>query len=432
MSSSLRWLRPFLPCAAALLAAAAWGDYYSTSLDRVTGVGSVYRCDDAGNILQVSTAPGFIEPISLTFDSLNRLLVADYLTGKIQAFLADGSYIGEFATLPETLGSILMHPDGTVLAADYLGGPVRRLDVDGSVLPNFIDDTGLGRHGQMAFDTVGNFYVCSFNDDKILQYDIFGNYLGVFSDTALSGIAHIVGIAPDPSGQMYVSEFVSHDIKLLAADGSLISTLTTTADEPQYLTLEGDSLLVPTTFLGEVRRILTDGTDLGVFTTAPRTYQTVKGPAYFFTDNVSIRRGRQQGGNLASLEHIDNDHFRVCKFIVLNAVEPPIQMQISAQTDSLDVSSQYSVFVTSKMNAPGAFQQRVSLVDENGTVSATETRADTVGLTQKTVHLAPADPSAFVRSDGRVTIDVTVRQTGPTTVSLWCFDIDQVLWNVNP
>ena len=425
-------LRAALPALAVALAAPARADYFTTYNDTTNLIGGIARCDDAGNVISTFGENVLYYPISVAFDRRGVLYVGDYAYGKIQTFLPDGTYLGEFADTGDLISSIIFHPDGSLLVARYEGGAVWRFAPDGTQLPDFVADTTFQRNGQMAFDSSGYFYIPSWTESVISAYDGDGNYLGVFSNNDQSTVSGPTGIAFDAFGQMVVTEYSTYGLKLLDAGGNLAADLGTMFAEPEYVTVEPDgSYLVPFFYENTVHRIAADGTDLGEFTSVLGPYQTVHGPLFGVPDSYAKLRGRVDAGDAASLASVDGDVLRVCRFVVVNSTEPPVQVKVHGNIGASTASS-LTAWMTSRMASNGFFKQELIMIDENGVESPTVRRNDSIGTTQGTVSLEADVPDDFIADDGSVSLRYNVRIAGPVATLLWCHEADQIVWTAQP
>ncbi|MBS1721787.1 MAG: NHL repeat-containing protein [Armatimonadetes bacterium] len=390
------------------------------------------QTDDAGNY-RFSFGQGIISyPINSVYDANGLLYVADYGTGKVLRFGPNGSYLGEFADVHDQISYIAFHPDGSLLVGRYVGGTVWRFAADGTPMGEFISDDGLTRHGQMIFDSAGNFYVCSWTDHKILRYDSAGNFIDEFSSFDRSGIEGPVGIAFNADGQMYVSEYLNYTVKVLDANGDYLYSLFSTFSEIEYLTVDGDgSILMPYFYANTIHRFAADGTDLGEFTPVDGTYHITKTPEFVEPNAITIVRGRQDAGDVASLATIDNNSLRVCRFIVLNSTDPPVQVTVRG-TSPVTSPSGLSAVVTSRVTITGLFAQDFIMVKNNGQLSGTVRRTDQIGLGKKSVAISADLPSDYVAGDGTVRVRYNIRPVGPTASVNWCDETDMVAWSVVP
>lgn len=123
--------------------------------------------------------------------------------------------------------------------------------------------------------------------------------------------------------------------------------------------------------------------------------------------------------------------YRVCRFIVPNQSDPPIQVTVRGVATNLAPSGM-TVTMVSNMNTSGLFGQTLRLIDWNGVLSATEQRTDSLGTTKKIVQLSPQVASDFVAADGTVAVRYSVRQTGPAAAAIWCHEVDELSWTLVP
>ncbi|MCC6402577.1 MAG: hypothetical protein IT207_01055 [Fimbriimonadaceae bacterium] len=139
--------------------------------------------------------------------------------------------------------------------------------------------------------------------------------------------------------------------------------------------------------------------------------------------------GRLDAGNLASLFSDDDDYLRHCKFIVPNTTVPPIQVMVNGTTTKTS-STGIAATLRGRMATVGAFsvtlEQRnaVSGAFEDGTTAAVNTNESTVTSNSTGNH------SEKIGSGGSLTARYSLRQTGPSAVSLFCFNADQFGWIV--
>jgi hypothetical protein len=406
-------------------------DYYVSSGTELPS-GGIYRLDDSGAVK--GYFGDLTQPIGIALLDEDRLLVADFGSQSLRLIHADGTELGLFADLVDA-NAVLVDSHGEILVNEYNSGFIRRFAQDGTDLGIFAI-TGLQRQGQLAMDTDGNIYTPSFfpGEQLIYKFAPDGTYLGVFSSVGTSGILSPTGLAFQSDGSMIVSNTFHNTLDRLDPAGGYLNQFASTGMlEPEWVTVEpDDSVLVPSWSGGWIEKYDPAGNDLGVFASLPNCYQILRGPEVLAPHAVQVFRGRVNGGNVASLAEEDGDVFRVCRFIVLNAVEPPVQMELTGTT-SVTSPTGLSVALTSKMATSGSFRQEMVLVDKNGAQSPTERRTDNLGSVLKHVRLAVSgDPSDFVKSDGTVKLRVNVRPLGPTAVLSWCYDIDRAVWTVRP
>ncbi|MCW5938343.1 MAG: hypothetical protein KF884_07670 [Fimbriimonadaceae bacterium] len=431
MSVTSTFLRTLVLAASLIGFQSVIADYYVSSGTEIPP-GKIYRLDDSGNVKGYFGDVAL--PIGIVFLDEDRLLVADFGSQSLRLIHADGTELGLFADEVDA-NALLVDSHGDILVNEYNSGFIRRFAQDGTDLGIFAV-TGLQRQGQLAMDSQGNIYTSSFfpGEQLIYQYAPDGTFLGVFSSVASSGILSPTGLAFQSDGSMIVSNTFHNTLDRLDSSGGYLNQFAATGMlEPEWVTVEpDDSVFVPSWSGGWIEKYDAAGNDLGVFALLPHCYQIVRGPEVMAPNAVQVFRGRVNGGNLASLAEEDGDVLRVCRFIVLNAVEAPVQMELTGTT-TVTSPTGLSVALTSKMATSGSFRQEMVLVDKNGAQSPTERRTDNLGSILKHVRLTVSgDPSDFVKADGTVKLRVNVRPLGPTAVLSWCYDIDRVAWTVRP
>jgi hypothetical protein len=146
--------------------------------------------------------------------------------------------------------------------------------------------------------------------------------------------------------------------------------------------------------------------------------------------SVTIRLGRRDGGNLASLLEDDGDTYRMCKFIVPNQVAPPVNIELDATVPAGYPIRLVEFFTIVRANTP-SLQQDTQLWNwlSNDwqpsvftTLTTSEVKTVVQGLPDPTVEAGTRNVKARIR----------VRKVGPVTAAVWCVDIDQAGWRILP
>lgn len=147
-------------------------------------------------------------------------------------------------------------------------------------------------------------------------------------------------------------------------------------------------------------------------------------------DTASVKRGRQNSGNLASLQADDNDFFEVCKFIVPNASTPPVNVEFEATVPSAFPSGSLTFGVIAKGSTPNLSAETEVF---NWTTGLFERAVTTpLGLAESNA-LVVCDPATQIEAGtGRVKSRVRVKATGPTATNLWCVRFDRATWRLSP
>lgn len=428
-------MRPALTALAALvLGTAAWSDYYVTS-GPYTGTGLIYRFADDGTPKGTFGTDLIHNPIGFTFLGDDTMVVCNYGDQELHQFHADGTDMGVIASGVDA-NSILVDSYGDLLVTNYNGDQIRRFSTTGLDLGVFAAP-GFSRQGQLVMDPDGNIFTCSFfpGEQAIYKYDPDGNFLGVFSDYAQSGILSPTGLALMPDGTMLSSNTFNNTIDHLDTNGDWLGTFSASGMfEPEWLTLDASGdVLLPSWSGGYVERYDSVGNDLGPFVMVPHCYQILSGPDVEVPDSFNAIRGAVTSGNTNSLAETDGDVLRLFKSVIRHGdSQPPMKVDFHCQTSILNPSA-LSVAVTSQMATAGSFNQEIVLLDKDGNESPTVRRTDLIGLGQSVIRLtATGDISDFVTPSGQVTVRVIVTVNGSQGSKTWNYDCDRVAWTVRP
>ncbi|MCW5936244.1 MAG: hypothetical protein KIT11_02930 [Fimbriimonadaceae bacterium] len=153
-------------------------------------------------------------------------------------------------------------------------------------------------------------------------------------------------------------------------------------------------------------------------------------PVTVVPDAFQVLLGKTSAGNLTSLAATDGNTLRVCKFLVPNLVVPPIQVQIEG-TAPLPFISDLKLQATARMVHVGSFLQTLELW--NWTTNNWDTvdkRTDTVTTTMATRELATSGNKLRYVQSGTLKMRArySVKQSGPSSVTLWCHEADRTAW----
>lgn len=150
-------------------------------------------------------------------------------------------------------------------------------------------------------------------------------------------------------------------------------------------------------------------------------------------DKVTVRLGKRETGDLASLAKQDQNVYRVCKFIVPNQSVPPVNVEVEAV--SPDAVLQRAGFRTvARMGTSGAFQQRLEMWDwAANRWDPTDTVAAPINSNVGTLVVqSTGNANRYLDPGKRMRARWTVRQTGPSGTSLWCVETDQAVFLTEP
>ncbi|MCC6403063.1 MAG: hypothetical protein IT207_03555, partial [Fimbriimonadaceae bacterium] len=126
----------------------------------------------------------------------------------------------------------------------------------------------------------------------------------------------------------------------------------------------------------------------------------------------------------------DDNYLRHCKFIVPNALVAPVRVRVNGTTTKTSTTG-IAAACTGKMQSGGSFslgvEQRnfVSGVNQDLATGAVGTSEVTVTSNTTGTH------NEMIGTAGALQAEYLVRQTGPSVVSLWCFNADHFTWTVN-
>jgi len=177
--------------------------------------------------------------------------------------------------------------------------------------------------------------------------------------------------------------------------------------------------------LGEPRLVDLELVAGNQFVTVPGSAPEVVVPSSFATV-----LGRLDAGDVASLSADDDNYLRHCKFIVPNALVAPVRVRVNGTTTKTSTTG-IAAACKGKMQSGGSFslgvEQRnfVSGVNQDLATGAVGTSEVTVTSNTTGTH------SEMIGTAGALQAEYLVRQTGPSVVSLWCFNADHFTWTVN-
>lgn len=146
---------------------------------------------------------------------------------------------------------------------------------------------------------------------------------------------------------------------------------------------------------------------------------------------VTLRLGRIDAGNSASLTTADGNALRVCKFLVPNQVVPPINVELSG-TSPLATPNMLVFRVLSRMQQSGLFQQTLDLFDYRaGAFDPSDLSIANINQTYAEQSVTGSgDLSRYVSNTNEVRARYRVKQTGPAASLIWCSEHDKAVWLV--
>lgn len=235
-------------------------DVYVSELDG-RGSGQVLKVAASGQTT-VFAAQGLNSPTGLAFDTQGNLLVADTQAGNIHKFSAAGADLGVFAA------ANLTQPYGLTFAGDgslYVSANndiVRLAGTTGAEIGRF---SGGSTPTQIAFTPSGLLDVVALNGGEVRQYDPDGTSRGVL----ISGLQVPFGLAIAATGDLYISELFTNQIRHFSATGQDLGVFASTGlINPSGLAFDGDGNLYVVNGAnganGYVSKFSSTGANLGI------------------------------------------------------------------------------------------------------------------------------------------------------------------------
>ncbi|MBA3663048.1 MAG: T9SS type A sorting domain-containing protein [Bacteroidetes bacterium] len=197
----------------------------------VDAAGNIYIADASNNSIRKVNTSGIISTLAGT---------------GVAGYSGDGA-AATLATLNGPIG-VAVDAVGNVYIADEYNHRIRKINT-GGVISTFAGTGVLGYSGDgsaatistlyfpigVAVDAAGNVYIADYGNDRIRKVNtggvistIAGNGLGGYSgDGAAATLAQLsgpTGVAVDPTGNVYIADYVNHRIRKVNA-GGVISTL---------------------------------------------------------------------------------------------------------------------------------------------------------------------------------------------------------------
>ena len=171
-------------------------------------------------------------PVSLAFDSKDRVYVTDERLHRITAFDSQGTFLfkwGEYGQEPGKLNGpagIAFDTKDNAYVADQHNHRIQKFTSDGKFLLSW-GDLGEGE-GQLnmpwgiTVDSDGNVYVADWRNDRIQKFSQNGLFLAAFGETGDNNgqFNRPSDVAVDESGNIYVADWGNERVQILGPDGS--------------------------------------------------------------------------------------------------------------------------------------------------------------------------------------------------------------------
>jgi DNA-binding beta-propeller fold protein YncE len=174
----------------------------------------------------------FRSPVSMAFDSQDRLYITDELNHRVTIFDSSGNFLSKWGVFGSGDGElngpagIAIDADDNVYIVDQHNYRVQKFSTDGK----YIMQWGEGGSGPAQFnlpwgvtvDFQGNVYVADWRNDRIQKFSPDGEFLASFGESG-EGDGQFYrpsAVAVDREGYTYVADWGNERVQVLGPDGS--------------------------------------------------------------------------------------------------------------------------------------------------------------------------------------------------------------------
>ncbi len=182
------------------------GDLFGSNF----GGDTVYKIDSSG--VAISFVTGLQNPNGLALDADENLFVCEYSGQKINKYDANGSFIEAYPTSGFPSGLLRSFDGDAMIYTNVSNNSVNRLDTDGTITELF-QGSPLNAPVGLAYDDLGNLYVGNFVGHEIYRLD---GGTAVFVATVPNGGATggnaALGFITYANGRLYGTNFGGHQI----------------------------------------------------------------------------------------------------------------------------------------------------------------------------------------------------------------------------
>ncbi|WP_271808371.1 Ig-like domain-containing protein [Clostridium beijerinckii] len=205
-------------------------------------------------------ASGLNNPMGIATDSSGNIFVADYGSGNVNKYSADGTLLSTFASGVNGLTGIAIDSSGNIFLIGLWSGNVKKYSADGTLLSTFASEI-IEAYG-IAIDSSGNIFVADYWSGNVNKYSASGSLLSTFA----SGLNEPTGIAIDSSGNIFVTNYGSRNVNKYSAGGSLLSTFASRLSSPYGIAIDSSGNIFLTDLMsGNVNKYSAGGSLLSTF-----------------------------------------------------------------------------------------------------------------------------------------------------------------------
>jgi len=219
---------PGLSGGATFLAVDTFDNIYVTNYDG----NRVQKYDSSGGYIESwSSAERLQRPRGIAITPSGTVFVACEMSGTVEKYTTNGTYLGSIGSSGNTLPSHLMCPvglaltnNGDIIVTDYVTKKIKRFSSDGqvrwvvdaesSVVPHSVACSWDGDILVTFTDVPYPDYITGPHASGIQRYSTTGTYLETFASTGVDAVDSPTGIAIDPAGKVIVAEETTHRISI--------------------------------------------------------------------------------------------------------------------------------------------------------------------------------------------------------------------------
>jgi sugar lactone lactonase YvrE len=154
-------------------------------------------------------------PNGIAFDSQGNLYVANDTNGTITKFAPNGSYLGVFASGLSQPAAIAFDNSGNLYAVS--GGTVVKITPAG--VSSVFASSGLSTPQGLAFGPNGNLYVTNQGNNSIVEITPAGQLSTFYQDGSWTIVNQLEGLAFDTAGNCYVASYQTNSIEKITPAG---------------------------------------------------------------------------------------------------------------------------------------------------------------------------------------------------------------------
>ncbi len=251
----------------------------------------------------------YIEP------STGNILVACF-TGSVVELDKDGNYLKTFGNTGATAltngAGVTEDPSGHIFVSDYGANRILEFDNAGANQLTFAVDpqVTISDPAEIASDALGNLWIANDGNSQVIELDGTGKLVKQFSTSvtpdggASSGLAGTVGLALDPTGNVWIADYYLHALAKFTSAGTFVAQYGTfgtdqapgSFNNPYAVTIDASNrIFVADTGNGNVQVFDTSGNAKAVFGGTGAT--PLKGPNGVAVDKNGLIYVSDSGNN---------------------------------------------------------------------------------------------------------------------------------------